>query len=62
LAAINAVMAEHGINILGQYLKTNERIGYVITDVSRKYQPKSSRSSQGSPHHQVSRAVLERTN
>jgi D-3-phosphoglycerate dehydrogenase len=37
LAAINAVMAEHGINILGQYLKTNDRIGYVITDVSRKY-------------------------
>ena len=32
-------MAEHGINILGQYLKTNERVGYVITDVSRKYQP-----------------------
>jgi D-3-phosphoglycerate dehydrogenase len=39
LAAINAVMAEHRINILGQHLKTNERIGYVITDVSRKYQP-----------------------
>jgi D-3-phosphoglycerate dehydrogenase len=39
LAAINAVMAEQGINILGQYLKTNERIGYVITDVSVKYQP-----------------------
>jgi D-3-phosphoglycerate dehydrogenase len=39
LAAINAVMAQHGINILGQHLKTNERIGYVITDVSRKYQP-----------------------
>jgi D-3-phosphoglycerate dehydrogenase / 2-oxoglutarate reductase len=39
LAAINAVMAEHGINILGQHLKTNERIGYVITDVSRRYQP-----------------------
>jgi D-3-phosphoglycerate dehydrogenase len=39
LAAINAVMAEHGINILGQYLKTNEHIGYVITDVSIKYQP-----------------------
>jgi D-3-phosphoglycerate dehydrogenase len=39
LAAINAAMAEHGINILGQHLKTNERIGYVITDVSRKYQP-----------------------
>jgi D-3-phosphoglycerate dehydrogenase len=39
LAAINAVMAAHGINILGQYLKTNDRVGYVITDVSRKYQP-----------------------
>ncbi len=38
LAAINHVMAEHKINILGQYLKTNERIGYVITDVSKKYQ------------------------
>ncbi len=39
LAAINLVMAEHEINILGQYLKTNERVGYVITDVSKKYQP-----------------------
>jgi D-3-phosphoglycerate dehydrogenase len=39
LAAINAAMAEHEINILGQYLKTNDRMGYVITDVSRKYQP-----------------------
>jgi len=38
LAAINQVMAEHKINILGQYLKTNERMGYVITDVSKKYQ------------------------
>jgi D-3-phosphoglycerate dehydrogenase len=33
-------MAGHKINILGQYLKTNERIGYVITDVSKKYQPR----------------------
>jgi D-3-phosphoglycerate dehydrogenase len=40
LAAINNVMAGHKINILGQYLKTNERIGYVITDVSKKYQPR----------------------
>ena len=38
LAAINHVMAEHKINILGQYPNTNERIGYVITDVSKKYQ------------------------
>jgi len=50
LAAINAVMAEHGINILGQYLKTNERIGYVITDVSRKYQPNVVEALARVPH------------
>ena len=30
-------MAAHSINIVGQYLKTNEHIGYVITDISREY-------------------------
>ena len=39
LATINLVMAEHKINILGQYLKTNERVGYVITDVRKKHKP-----------------------
>ena len=34
LANINNVLAKHQINILGQYLKTNETIGYVITDIS----------------------------
>ncbi len=37
LARINQVMAEKGININGQYLKTNERVGYVITDVAQDY-------------------------
>jgi len=37
LAKINSVLAKHKINIVGQYLKTNEEIGYVITDVSTKY-------------------------
>ena len=37
LAQINGILARSKINILGQYLKTNERIGYVITDVNRKY-------------------------
>ena len=27
------------IEILGQYLKTNERVGCVIKDVSKKYKP-----------------------
>ena len=37
LAHINQVLAEHNINIVGQYLKTNEQIGYVITDIDKAY-------------------------
>jgi D-3-phosphoglycerate dehydrogenase len=37
LAQINNVLAENGINIVGQYLKTNESIGYVITDINKEY-------------------------
>lgn len=37
LAKINQILAEHGINIVGQYLKTNELIGYVITDINKEY-------------------------
>ena len=37
LARINQVLADHGINIVGQYLKTNESIGYVITDINKDY-------------------------
>lgn len=39
LAGINSVFAKHNINIIGQYLKTDELIGYVITDISKKYNP-----------------------
>lgn len=37
MAKINQVFARHRINILGQYLKTNTQIGYVITDVGHEY-------------------------
>ncbi|QNF33837.1 phosphoglycerate dehydrogenase [Adhaeribacter swui] len=37
LANINNVLASHHVNILGQYLKTNENIGYVITDIDKAY-------------------------
>lgn len=33
LSEINSKLSEKGINILGQFLKTNEEIGYVILDV-----------------------------
>lgn len=37
LAEINNILADHGINIMGQYLKTNETVGYVITDINKDY-------------------------
>jgi D-3-phosphoglycerate dehydrogenase len=37
LAKINQILADNGINIVGQYLKTNESIGYVITDIDKQY-------------------------
>jgi D-3-phosphoglycerate dehydrogenase len=37
LAKINQILADHGINIAGQYLKTTELIGYVITDINKEY-------------------------
>ncbi len=39
LGKIDQVLAKSGINILGQYLKTNENIGYVITDIDKEYSP-----------------------
>ncbi len=37
LAKINQILADFEINIVGQYLKTNEKIGYVITDIDKAY-------------------------
>lgn len=36
LSAINTQLSEHGVNIIGQYLKTNEQIGYVVLDVDKQ--------------------------
>ena len=36
LSAINTELSKHKINILAQYLKTNENIGYVVLDLDRK--------------------------
>jgi D-3-phosphoglycerate dehydrogenase / 2-oxoglutarate reductase len=36
LSAINTELSKYKINILGQYLKTNEDIGYVVLDVDKK--------------------------
>lgn len=36
LSEINTQLSKHNINILGQYLKTNEDIGYVVLDVDKQ--------------------------
>lgn len=36
LSAINSQLSSHKINIAGQYLKTNDHIGYVVLDVEKR--------------------------
>jgi D-3-phosphoglycerate dehydrogenase len=35
LSEINTQLSSHKINILAQYLKTNDEIGYVVLDVNK---------------------------
>lgn len=37
LSEINGIFAKNNVNVLAQYLRTNELIGYAIADVDRKY-------------------------
>ncbi|MGJ8658726.1 MAG: phosphoglycerate dehydrogenase [Cellulophaga fucicola] len=37
MAKINKVLAEYEMNITGQYLSTDSEVGYVITDLDKKY-------------------------
>jgi D-3-phosphoglycerate dehydrogenase len=36
LSEINSTLSQHNINILGQYLKTNDEIGYVVLDIDKR--------------------------
>ncbi|RYG44384.1 MAG: phosphoglycerate dehydrogenase [Chitinophagaceae bacterium] len=35
LSRVNTLLSNNNINILGQYLKTNDRIGYVVLDIDK---------------------------
>ncbi|HEY2507181.1 MAG TPA: phosphoglycerate dehydrogenase [Streptosporangiaceae bacterium] len=37
LASINRVLADHGVNVEGQLLRTRDDLGYVITDIGTTY-------------------------
>ncbi|SFG42453.1 phosphoglycerate dehydrogenase [Pontibacter chinhatensis] len=50
LASINQVLAQNHVNILGQYLKTNERVGYVITDIDKAYDKQVVNDMKQVPH------------
>lgn len=41
LSQINTQLSKHNINIVSQYLKTNEEIGYVVLDVDRQLSNKA---------------------
>lgn len=41
LGAINSSLSKHKINIVGQYLKTNDEVGYVVLDVDKKLSAKA---------------------
>ena len=36
LSEINTTLSQHNINILAQYLKTNDEIGYVVLDIDKR--------------------------
>ena len=46
---INKIISEFNINIKGQYLKTNEEIGYVITDIDSVYNKEVVKSLKNIP-------------
>ena len=41
LSEINTELSKHKINILAQYLKTNEEIGYVVLDIDKQISGKA---------------------
>jgi len=40
MANINRVLAEFKLNITGQFLSTDAKVGYVITDIDKEYNKK----------------------
>lgn len=47
MSEINRVFAENGINIAGQFLQTNEQVGYVVIDVDASYSELAFEKLQG---------------
>jgi len=50
LSQINSQMSQHNINIVGQYLKTNDSIGYVVVDVDKQLSKQAAELLKEVPH------------
>lgn len=50
LSEINGQLSRNKINIVGQYLKTNDDIGYVVVDVDKKLSKQASELLKKVPH------------
>lgn len=50
LSHINTQLSKYKINILGQYLKTNDNIGYVVVDVDKKLSNQATQLLKEVPH------------
>ncbi|MCL4105896.1 UNVERIFIED_CONTAM: hypothetical protein GTU68_012534 [Idotea baltica] len=50
MAQITQILSDHDCNIVGQYLKTNETIGYVITDIDQEYNKEVTKALRNIEH------------
>ena len=50
LSQINSQLSSHKINIVGQYLKTNDKIGYVVVDVDKQLSNKAAQLLKDVPN------------
>lgn len=50
LSQINSQLSRHNINIVGQYLKTNDDIGYVVVDVDKQISRQAAQLLKEVPH------------
>ena len=50
LSDINGALSQNKINIVGQYLKTNDKIGYVVVDVDKQLSKRAAQLLKEVPH------------
>jgi D-3-phosphoglycerate dehydrogenase len=62
LSEINRVLSQEGINISGQYLQTNDKVGYVVIDVDKTYGPRALQALKQVAHTLKVRALYSEIN